>query len=426
MKKVLIIAFFWPYTFGSKRVIGLAKFLPQFGWQPLILTAPLEHKAPAPFQIIETGYFGFLGRACKFLGAKPNQDLGNQLQQQLGQIPAFYKSPLRFFYNLLKEIAAYPDEHKNWQAPAWQAASRIISQQKIAAVISIWPVSSHLIAQKIKQQYRLPWLADFPDLWSQNAAYPYSRYRQWLDRSLEIKTLKQANCLTTSSKFYQHKLGLLHPSKKIKTIHLGFDPDNLNLPTAPLTKKLSITYTGLCYDKKRNPLTFFQALKELLDEGKLQISNLAIRFYGPINQKVNQLIQTLGLAGCVKQLGPLPLDQCLAKQRESQILLQLNWEDKDDRGVFSGKMLDYLAALRPILAVGGKGNDLVQQWLQETKAGVYCPTKNKTKAVLMRFYQEYQKNSFIRYQGNLDKVKDFNSKKMAQKFACILNQITHP
>ncbi len=68
MKKVLIVGFLWPYIGGSKRVIGLAKHLSEFGWEPYILTAPLKEIPPDHLKVIQTGYRGILGIGARLLG----------------------------------------------------------------------------------------------------------------------------------------------------------------------------------------------------------------------------------------------------------------------------------------------------------------------------------------------------------------------
>ena len=422
MKKVLIIAFFWPYCSGSKRVIALAKCLPQWGWQPIILTGPLDRKPDPQFRVIETDQTGLLGPWAKFFGLDQHKDVGDQLQQRFGSISSTCKAPLRSLYNIFREMVAYPDEYKGWASYALKAASIAIKKDEIDAIISIWPVTGHIVAQKLRQKYAIPWIGDFPDLWSQNAAYGYSALRQFFDRKMEVKTLQEADIITTPSEIYKERLHRLHGEKKIHSVTFGFDPDTLNTPPARTTEKLTITYTGMFYGKKRNPSKFFQALASLTSEGSISPDDLQVRFYGPSNEKVEKEIKARNLSPFVEQCGPIPLQECLEKQRESQLLLQLNWEDKSDKGVFSGKMLDYLAALRPILAVGGGGGDIVEKWLQDTNAGAYCPEVEDARTALYQFYLEYKQNGNIQYKGNIEKVEKYSSKRMAREFAEILNQ----
>jgi len=86
MKKVLIIGNFWPYRDGSKRIIGFAKFLPKFGWEPIILTPPLNKRPNQSFRFIETDYLGILNYWTKLFGLKKNVDLSNQLQKKIKNV----------------------------------------------------------------------------------------------------------------------------------------------------------------------------------------------------------------------------------------------------------------------------------------------------------------------------------------------------
>ena len=122
MKKVLIISYFWPYCAGSKRVFGLAKYLPLFGWEPIVLTGPLQKRPDPSFRFIETEYEGFLGRLATMAGFKSDADLGGEIQQRLKKSPLRRSVILRFLYNMAKEFLAYPDEHKNWMPFAAQSS----------------------------------------------------------------------------------------------------------------------------------------------------------------------------------------------------------------------------------------------------------------------------------------------------------------
>lgn len=425
MKKVLIIGNFWPYTEGSKRIISLAKFLPKFGWEPIILTPPLDKTPDQNFRFIKTDYLGILSYWTKLFGLKKNVDLSNQLQKKVKNVNPKIKKILRYAYIKLHEIIAYPDESKNWKNFALKEAEKLIKKEKIDAIISnISPITSHIIACKLKKKYQIPWIADLTDLWSENAAYPYGLIRKWFDKKLEIKTLKFSDCITTASPPYVEKIKKLHKNKLVYSIYLGFDLDILNSPAPPLTKNFTITYTGIFYPNKRDPLKFIVALSELISEHKIDTKNIEVRFYSPENEKIKQDIKKYNLHKIIKLKDLVPFSECLKRQRESQILLQLNWEDKNDKGVFSGKLFDYLAATRPIIAAGGHGSDeVVKNILQKTKAGTYCPTIKDIKNFLLENYLEYKNNKKIVYKGNLTEVKKYSNQKLIKNFVNILNDI---
>jgi len=120
----------------------------------------------------------------------------------------------------------------------------------------------------------------------------------------------------------------------------------------------------------------------------------------------------------------VPKNVSLEKQRESQILLLLNWEDQRERGVYTTKIFEYLAAQRPILAIGGSGEDVVKKLLDETKSGVYCKNMDNVKDWLYHFYLEYKQKGEVSYKGDMEKSDKYSYREIAKKFADILNQIS--
>ena len=70
MKRVLIVTYYFPPrpAVGSLRPLGLTKYLPEFGWEAVILTAKLPDKPAPEFTVIETRYDDTFGLAKRFLG----------------------------------------------------------------------------------------------------------------------------------------------------------------------------------------------------------------------------------------------------------------------------------------------------------------------------------------------------------------------
>jgi hypothetical protein len=425
MRKVLIIGFPWPYIGGSKRVIGLASHLSDFGWEPVILTAPLQREGPRDLLIVQTEYRGLLGRSARVLGLNEKSDLGEQLKGRVRGVSPCVKNALRGGFRLFLEIAAFPDEHRGWRRFAVAAAEGIIEHKSIDAMISVWPVTSHVIAGEVKSRVRLPWIADLADLWSDNSAYPYGRLRKWFDTRLERQTLKDADALTTSSWPLAERLSHLHGGRQTSAILIGFDPRIVNYPAAPLEKRFTVSYTGMFYAKKRDPRTFFTALKELIAERRVDPQEMDVRLFGSRQDWIQAQIEESGVSTVVRQCGEVSLEECVRRQRESHVLLQVNWNDPTEKGVFSGKLLDYLAARRPILAAGGSGNDLVvREILRETNAGIYAVSNEEIKRSLERFYQEYKANGSVAYSGDWKEVEKYSNQSMAREFAALLDQIS--
>ncbi|MFC2046722.1 glycosyltransferase [Chloroflexota bacterium] len=415
MKKLLIIVHL-PRT--SPRIDGLVKNLPEFGWEPIILTGVTSKYASLPTRIVETPYrnsLGFLGRLLKL---DPEKDAMQQIKNRFGIISK--GSPGDFFLSLGGEIINYPCPDKNWKPFALKAAHEILQKENIGAVISSSPpVTSHLISSELKADHKIPWIADIRDLWSQNHNYRYSPLRRALDRRIELKTLSKANALITVSEPWGEKLRTLHKGKSVYVITHGFDPAEVNIPPAKLTAKFTITYTGSLYKGAHDPSKLLIALRDLISEGGIDPDDIETRFYGYKHVWLDKEIKHCGLSGLVKQYGQVPRDVALQKQRESQLLLRLSWEGREKAG-YAGKLFEYLAAQRPILATG-LGNDMTKELLDETKAGIYSPTVEDIKNTLRELYQEYRFRGEVAYKGDESKINRYTHREMARKFCEILD-----
>ena len=429
MKKVLIIA---NLSHTSPRIPGLAKYLPEFGWEPIILTGPNSkeglHQSPNEIfkkcRVIQTLCPNVVASLKKSLRLNPDREF----QEQIG-IPLFIRRKKKSFVDKLitftKEIIIYPDGVKNWKFLSIKAGSELLERENVKAIISSSsPVTSHIIAKELKQKYKVPWIADLRDLWTQNHYYQYSRVRKFFEQKLELKTLKLANILVTVSPLWTERLKELHKRKTVHTITNGFDPEKVNIPPAVLANKFTITYTGGLYAGKQSPSKLFLALKELIADKKINPTDIKVRFYGPKKEWLEKEIEDYQLSGIVKQYGLMPRDISFQKQRESQILLLLNWEDYRERGWYPLKTFEYLSAQRPILSIGGSGDDVVKKLLSRTKGGVYSKEIEEIKGYLGKFYLEYKQKGRVNYGGEIEEINKYSYREMAKKFANTLNQIT--
>ncbi|MFC1908804.1 glycosyltransferase [Chloroflexota bacterium] len=420
MKKVLIITYL-PYA--SPRIPALAKYLPEFGWQPVILTPAYPKEAEPELKVVETPYQDSLRLIRRLLGIKADEDdLRKQAVERLAINPGnFFMEPL---LNAAGAIVNYPDSKKGWKPLAISEGSKLLQDENIDALISSSsPVTSHIIASELKRRYKVPWLADLRDLWSQNHNYYYGPLRKLIDRRLELKTLAEADALATVSRPWADKLGRLHEGKATHIITNGFGPETMNTPPVDLTTKFTITYTGTIYTRKQNPAGLFAALKELIADRAIDPNNIEVRFYGSETSWLNREVPKYGLSGIVRHYGLVSRQSAIEKQRESQLLLLLDWDDPQEKGVYPGKIFEYLAASRPILATGGVAGNVVSKLLDETKAGIHAPTVPDIKDALKELYHEYALNGKVGYQELEPEISKYSYREIAREFAEILNHL---
>ncbi|MGC9516137.1 MAG: glycosyltransferase [Methanomicrobiales archaeon] len=418
MKNVLIIAYYYheKENIGSVRLRGLAKYLPKYGWNPVIIT-PQSKDNDDNSSVIEVDYQDLMTSWKKMLGFNTQTTVKDQLQTKT------YKNRRSWFERLSRvweEIFAYPDGQKTWTKPVISRVDKLMEDETIDAVISsALPLTTHLIGSEIKKKYHIPWLADFRDLWTQNHYYKYTNFRKFFESRLELKTLQDADILTTVSPPLVEDLMKLHNKEDVYSIPNGFDPQELN-PGTPLKDKFSITYTGQLYKGKRNPEPLFKALSELIREGTININDLELNFYGPLESWLEEEANKYNLEGVIKVHGMIKKDEVIQKQRESQILLLLMWDHPDEIGVCTGKIFEYLSAKRPIISQGIT-RGCVPDILQETQTGNSVKTIPQIKEVIKEYYRQYQEYGQVLYSGN-EKIINYSHENMARKFAELLDQ----
>jgi hypothetical protein len=426
MKTVLIISYYFPPdpAIGGLRIKGLAENLHEYGWNPIILTKKIPVNPCVIYNIVTTPYSEH--DRIGYLKEKIGMDKRVGVMTQLGINSNWDKKTLKeMILNLIPEILAYPDSQKGWHKCAYKECENVLKNEKIDAIISsAMPITCHLVANDLKMKYNIPWIADFRDLWTQNPyRTPYSPIRNYFEKRLEIKTFEKADSLTTVSKHLAESLRLLHGKIPVYSILNGFDIKEANTCDISLTDKFTITYTGSFYEGKRDPGKFFQGLQELISEKVFDSDNVEVRFYGPQDIWLQKKIESYHLEEIVNCYGIVPREVSLEKQRDSQLLLLLLWDHPDEIGVYTGKLFEYLAAKRPILAIGGERRGVVEELLEETEAGKYASSVESLKSILTEYYNEYKLNSNLNYQGNKQKVDMYSQKEMAKKFAVVLDEI---
>jgi len=424
MRKVLIITFYFPPSsnIAALRARGLAKYLPKFGWHPYVLTPKIYSSSIfyESCKIVETPYSPLMKKMKIYFGLQQDENIARVLQKN--KYPKLKKFLLNFLIKASLEVLAYPDPMKNWLPFALKYAQEIIKNEKINAIISTAPPATcHIIAHHLKKKFAIPWIADFRDLWVQNHYYPYTRIRKSLEKRLERKIIKNADALVSVSEPLAEKLKSFHNARNVYSITNGFDIDELAPDNFPLNSKFTITYTGNLYEGKRDPSLLLKALSILIQEKNINTEDVDVRFYGPKELWLENLISSYNLNNIVKQYGIFPREVILKIQRESQLLLLLTWNDPAEEGVYTGKIFEYLAARRPILAIGG--SKVVIELLKNTNSGIHASNIIELKDILFNTYQQFKNLGYVSYEGKLSAIMKYSHEKMAESFANILSTI---
>ena len=423
MKNVIIITYVFPpdVEVGAVRPYGFTKYLPLFGWNPIILTSSNNNPSEYNLQIFYTPKSDIVKSILKILGFNNFVNFENSINRhKLMNI----NSVIMGFLKIIGSVICYPDSQKYWFNGATTMGDNICKKYKIDVIISTSPPETcHLVANRLVRMHNLPWIADFRDLWTHNHYYPYSNFRKFFERKLEIKTLNAAAAITTVSQPLADKLSTLHKNKPVYSIPNGFDPDMMN-PGIAIDSKFRIIYTGKIYQGKQDDVPLFLAVSSLCHEGEIERQKVQIDFYGPQENWLQKDVEKYHLQDIVTFHGQVPRDIAITEQRKAQLLLLLTWNDPAEKGVYTGKLFDYLAARRPILSMGYTGGGVVKELLDQTQAGVHVLNEEELKKYLKKAYQEYKENGVVPYQGIDIEVMKYSHKEMARKLADVLDSVT--
>ncbi len=361
--KALLVSFYFPPAGGGgvQRPLKLAQYLPALGIETHVL-APDDPqwihrdealRVPTQAWVHRARYLGPIGR-------KPAEELHGK--QGVARVSTQAR--------LLGRRVLVPDENVSWNLTAIPAAIRLVRRHGIDVVITTSPPNSiHLVGAAVKRVTGIPWVADLRDSLvahahrrSESAAV---RAKEKVDLGVAKLVARSADATICVADFIADEVRELGPRGRVVTIANGCDFDDFEGLVHTPGSRLRITHTGSFFGK-RDPRPFLQALQE-------SGIDAVARFVGDFRSADREWAEALGLGDRLELIPYAPRSTSLALQRDSEALLLLI-PDAGGRGkgVLSGKVFEYIAARRPILAAvppDGAAADLIR----ETGSGIVAP-----------------------------------------------------
>ena len=435
MKRVLIITYYWPPSGGSgvQRWLKMSKYLPENDWQPVIYTTEnaeypivdtsLEKDVAPEAEVIRRPITEPYTLYKRFLGIKKEDTI--KVGFASDKKKSGWKEKLSVW---IRGNLFVPDARCWWVKPSVRYLKGYLKDHPVDAIISTGPPHSmHLIALKLKEATGLPWIADFRDPWTEIDFYDELHLTKWADRKqhrLEHEVLTKADKVVTVSWDWAKGLGRLG-NRNVKVIQNGFDWDcHTNEERPPLTKEFSITHLGVVGPSRNSPV-LWQALKELKNEVNGFSEALKIKLVGQVDQSVIRDLDVCGLKGNTEIVDHIPHDEVKRLQEASQVLLLLVNNAPNAKGILTGKLYEYLASGRPILAIGPEDGDTARL-LKETQAGIVVgfDDKEKMKEVVNNLYERYLEHNLP---NNTDiGIERFSRKALAKEYADLLEKHYKP
>lgn len=374
--RILIIATFFPplNSIASLRPYSWAKCWSKAGHDVTVLTMQKPPHPATDLNLPNTGFRIVEVPQPRFLQAWKKE---YQETRHGERKPSFIKSGLIRLYNWLRykrglfHSCRMPDFADFWIRRASKVAEEIGPWDLVVSTAG--PYAVHIIAEKLKKRgIAKRWIADYRDNWSDNHIYPGLFPFSWIESILEKKLMRSADAIAATSAPFAAKMQSRYDCKaRVQVIENGFDPDDFaSLPAVSIFSndgKFRIVYTGTIYPGKQDPASFFQAVSELSQEHR---EKLEILFVGHQLEHLSDLIRRYGIEPCVRILGFVRREEALRMQRDAHLLLFIVWKDLSERGVYSGKIYEYLFSGTKIMAMGAEGMDDSQKLIVESGTGV--------------------------------------------------------
>jgi len=408
-KNILMLSWVFPPAnyMAGRRAYGLSKYLKRYGWQPYVCTA----------QVAEGQFF------TGGIDADKKEELKNntyviRVPFKTNRSYPFVKRILRYGTTALFPTTQPLDYYLN----SMQILPSLIAENSIRVIWATYPPPAPLrIAYNLHKKYKIPWIADFRDLWDQK--YMYNKYFSFRQETSITKYLRTSSHIVAVTPAIANKIERI-TNKPVSFIYNGYDPEEyLNVQGMNESDKnvFEIVYTGsILNPPMRDPVPVFKAIDLLLKNKVIDAKRFKIVFYGANTQLLNSLLgDSICKSICLIHKS-IPHSKAVEVQQKATILLHLS--HSGEKGIMTGKIFEYLGARRPILSVPGDG-DSVGRLLEQTRAGCCKASVEDIAHQIKLWYDEKQRYGFVHYAGLEWEIEKYSYLNVAKHLVEVLDKL---
>jgi glycosyltransferase involved in cell wall biosynthesis len=416
--KVLIVSFYFPPAGGGgvQRWLRLAGYLPEHGVETHVLApddpkwiqSDPELEIPAGVRVHRAHYLGPRGirPAERLLG--------------VGGLRRLWRRALLTPRRLL-----LPDENVTWLASALPTARRIVRRDGIEVVITTSPPASvHLIGAHLRRHTPVRWIADLRDSLVAKSDRHYERalvrLKEQASRKVARKIACRADAIVCVTPKFASEMAELGARREIRVIPNGTDFDEPAEIEYERGERFYLTHTGNFFGK-RDPRPFLTALAQI-------DAPITARFIGEFRSSDRLFAESLGLGAKLELIRFQPHAQAIASQRTSDaLLLLIPFSAGRGTDVTSGKIYEYLAARRPILAaVPPEG--AAAKLVREAGAGLVVPPDDPDAihSALTELVERWRNGELADVELSPDLVRSVDRKERMREIAELIERVASP
>lgn len=428
MKRVLVIAYYWPPSGGSgvQRWVKFVKYLPAQGWDPVVfapqnadypsLDPSFQAEVPASVEVLRGRIWEPYAAYRKLLG-------GKGASTQVTEISSGKKNWKQRLSLWIRANLFVPDPRVGWVKPSVKSLKAYLAQHPVEAIVTTGPPHSvHLIGLELHRALGIPWIPDFRDPWSRMY---YLKYLPMTPRTwrkicaLEQEVLDSCNTVLACTPLMQEEFQA-QTATPVACITNGYDQEDFSGPAPQPDGHFNLTHTGL-FAADGNPLILWKVLGEMAAEDAAFRDSLRLRLVGKVDREVLEAISAAGLEANLLALGPQNHAAAVREQRAASILLLPLRKDPEYRPILPGKLFEYLAARRPVLGIG-QPDGAMARVLTATGAGITADWDDVTsvRQFLARAWEQHRSGGVPAPAGDIG---PYSRRATTQALASLLDQV---
>ena len=398
-KNILIISIYYPpiQSIASNRIYSFAKYLDKEKYTVFVHTL---------------GYTNSI--------EKDNDVVVQRVENNVLFKPLLFKKRTNKFIHYSKVIYnkavkyLFEDEYRGWIVESLKKLPKFIKENNIDVIVSSYaPTAPHIVALELKKEFPyLKWIADMRDEMSQGLGLNPKLRKKY--RELENEIFTYADAITSVSKPLVDEFKSLSSNQNIifREIRNGYDFELEEIKSN--NDVFTISYTGSFYGDI-TPMNFFKALNSFIQKDsnkKVLVQLVGVKTHFEIPELLKDKVSIIP---------PVKHFKAIEIMKSSDALLLIH-PANGRKGVFTGKLFEYLASLKPIIALVDE-EDVASKLIQEANAGYVCDNANieKIEMILEEVYREWEEKR--KREFNIDIIREHHRKEQAKRLEELIDEV---
>ncbi|MEX0821634.1 MAG: glycosyltransferase family 4 protein [Rhodothermales bacterium] len=355
-RRVLVIAYYFPPMglSGVQRTAKFVKYLPEFGWQPTVLTCKPR------------GYFAYdesLLAEIEDSGVAVHRTASWDPTRLFGSrtVVRFPDESTRRAFSRLSQLLFVPDNKLGWWRPARKKGLELLQGGAYDLIFaSAPPYTSLLVAAGLSKTTGVPLVLDFRDDWVGNPRHSYpTPVHRGLSARMERRVLERGDRSVVINDVIRRNLTARNPDagflEDVVVIPQGYDPDDLEVDPCipgldPDPSTFTMLYSGVFYDAQ-SPEPFMRALSDVLTRRTELKSSVKAVFVGLLSESAKKLAGELGISDVIHHTGYLSHPEAVACLRAADVLWMTVGRTEGADTISTSKLYEYFGARKPVLGL---------------------------------------------------------------------------